>query len=69
MRQIAGKVARKISNYLQVGEEIEQGNELGFIKFGSRVDIFLPLETSIKVSLKQKVVGGKTILAELPADD
>ncbi len=69
VRQIAGKVARKISNYLQVGEEIEQGNELGFIKFGSRVDIFLPLETSIKVSLKQKVVGGKTILAELPADD
>jgi len=65
VRQIAGKVARKISNYLDEGEEILQGKELGFIKFGSRVDIFLPINTKIKVDLKQKVKGGKTILAEL----
>ncbi len=65
VRQIAGKVARKITNYLDEGEEILQGKELGFIKFGSRVDIFLPINTKINVDLKQKVQGGKTILAEL----
>ena len=65
VRQIAGKVARKISNYLDEGEAILQGEELGFIKFGSRVDLFLPLDANIKVDLKSKVKGGKTILAEL----
>ncbi|MCB0515844.1 MAG: phosphatidylserine decarboxylase family protein [Chitinophagales bacterium] len=65
VRQIAGKVARKISNYLEEGEQVLQGNELGFIKFGSRVDIFLPVGTELKVSLKQKVKGGQTIIAEL----
>lgn len=65
VRQIAGKVARKITNYLDEGEEIEQGEEFGFIKFGSRVDIFLPLEAKINVALKDKVKGGKTVLAQL----
>ncbi len=63
VRQIAGKVARKITNYLEEGENILQCNELGFIKFGSRVDIFLPIGTDVQVKLKQKVTGGKTILA------
>lgn len=65
VRQIAGKVARKISNYLDEGEAILQGEELGFIKFGSRVDLFLPLDADIKIDLKTKVKGGQTILAEL----
>lgn len=65
VRQIAGKVARKISNYLDEGEEVAQGSEMGFIKFGSRVDLFLPLSAHIKVSIKDKVKGGKTTLAEL----
>lgn len=65
VRQIAGKVARKISNYLDEGDEVQQGSELGFIKFGSRVDLFLPLDAQIKVRLKEKVKGGMTVLAEL----
>ncbi len=69
VRQIAGKVARKISNYLDEGEEVQQGSELGFIKFGSRVDLFLPLDANIKVRLKEKVKGGVTVLAELPDDE
>lgn len=63
VRQIAGKVARKISNYMDEGQEILQGNELGFIKFGSRVDIFLPMDADVQVKLKDKVKGGKTPLA------
>ncbi|QQS29808.1 MAG: phosphatidylserine decarboxylase family protein [Sphingobacteriales bacterium] len=69
VRQIAGKVARKISNYLDEGEETVQGGEFGFIKFGSRVDVFLPLNAQIQVSMKQKVKGGQTILAILPDED
>ncbi len=65
VRQIAGKVARKISNYVDEGQQVLQGNEMGFIKFGSRVDIFFPIGTDIKVDLRQKVKGGKTILAEM----
>lgn len=64
MRQIAGKLARKISNYLDEGEEVIQGNEFGFIKFGSRVDLFLPLDAKILVNLEDKVKGGTTIIAE-----
>lgn len=63
VRQIAGKVARKISNYLIDGQQIEQGQEFGFIKFGSRVDIFLPPNANIKVGLNDKVQGGISILA------
>jgi phosphatidylserine decarboxylase len=64
-RQIAGAVARRIVCYSKVGDTAIQGEELGFIKFGSRVDLFLPLNAKIKVNLNQKVIGGKTIIAEL----
>ncbi len=63
IRQIAGAVARRIVSYHNVGESVEQGGELGFIKFGSRVDIFLPLDTDIKVKLNDKVKGNKTVIA------
>jgi phosphatidylserine decarboxylase len=66
VRQIAGAVARRIVCYSKEGESIKQGGELGFIKFGSRVDIFLPVNANIKVQLEQKVKGLETILAELP---
>lgn len=65
VRQIAGKVARRIVYYLEKGDNIEQGADFGFIKFGSRVDMFLPLDTNINVVLGQKVKGGITIIGEL----
>lgn len=65
MRQIAGKLARRIVNYLEEGHEVEQGEQFGFIKFGSRVDLFLPLNTKINVKLGQKVKGGVTVIGEL----
>jgi len=65
VRQIAGAVARRIKWYVNEGEELQQGNEFGFIKFGSRVDIFLPLNAEIKVNIGDKTKGGKTVLAEL----
>jgi len=65
MRQIAGAVAKRIVNYLSVGEEVEQGKDMGFIKFGSRVDLFLPLGTKLDVSLNEKVKGNKTIIARI----
>jgi phosphatidylserine decarboxylase len=64
-RQIAGFLARRIIFYLREGEQVQQGSEFGFIKFGSRVDVFLPLNTKVKVSLGDKVKGGISILAEL----
>jgi phosphatidylserine decarboxylase len=64
-RQIAGAMARRIVCYVKEGETVEQGKEFGFIKFGSRVDVFLPLGTEIKVEINQVVKGGRTILAEL----
>ncbi|MDA9318192.1 ATP-dependent zinc metalloprotease FtsH, partial [Flavobacteriaceae bacterium] len=57
-RQIAGAVARRIVNYAKVGDKVVQGNDAGFIKFGSRVDLFLPLDAKIKVELNQIVKGG-----------
>lgn len=63
MKQIAGAVARRIVNYLKVGERVEQSNEYGFIKFGSRVDILLPIGTKVNVELNQVVQGGVTVLA------
>ena len=69
VRQIAGKVARRIVNYLEEGDFVEQGHDFGFIKFGSRMDIFLPLGTEIKVKMGQKVKGGITIIGKLPASD
>jgi len=65
MRQIAGAVAKRIVNYLSVGEEVEQGKDMGFIKFGSRVDLFLPLGTKLNVTLNEKVKGNKTIIAHI----
>jgi phosphatidylserine decarboxylase len=69
IRQIAGKLARKIRWYLNEGDEVEQNAELGFIKFGSRVDLFLPIGTKINVDLKQKVKGGITVIGTLPESD
>jgi phosphatidylserine decarboxylase len=65
MRQIAGAVARRIRFYLKEGQAVKQGEELGFIKFGSRVDVFLPLNAEIKVELNQLTKGGVTVLANL----
>jgi phosphatidylserine decarboxylase len=65
IRQIAGKLARKIRYYVEEGDEIAQSNEFGFIKFGSRVDLFLPVGTTIDVDLKQKVKGGITVIGTL----
>lgn len=62
-RQIAGALAKRIVNYAKEGDDAIQGEDAGFIKFGSRVDIYLPLGTEINVKLNQKAVGGKTIVA------
>lgn len=62
-RQIAGALARRIVNYAQEGTQVIQGTDAGFIKFGSRVDLFLPLGTKVNVQLNQKAIGGKTIIA------
>ena len=64
-RQIAGALARRIVNYAKKDMNVVQGNDAGFIKFGSRVDLFLPLDSKLKVNLDQKVIGGETIIAEL----
>jgi phosphatidylserine decarboxylase len=64
-RQIAGALAKRIVWYVKEGQPVEQAGEMGFIKFGSRVDIFLPLNAKVKVELNQVVKGGRTILAEV----
>jgi phosphatidylserine decarboxylase len=65
VRQIAGALARRIKWYVSAGSELAQGGEFGFIKFGSRVDMFLPLGTEILVSLDQKTKGARTPIARL----
>ena len=65
VRQIAGALARRIKWYVDAGTELAQGGEFGFIKFGSRVDIFLPLGTEILVGLEQKTKGARTPIARL----
>ena len=65
LRQIAGAMAKRIKTYLQVGQEVEQGGEMGFIKFGSRVDVFLPLDAQVDVKIGDKVKGNKTVIARL----
>ncbi len=65
VRQIAGAVARRIKCYVEEGEKVKQGEEFGFIKFGSRVDLFLPLGTKINVNIDDTTTAGETILAEL----
>jgi len=62
-KQIAGALAKRICNYTHVGQEVKQGEEYGFIKFGSRVDILLPIGTKVNVQLNQVVKGGVTVLA------
>lgn len=65
MRQIAGAVARRIKTYVSKGDQMNQGDEMGFIKFGSRVDLFLPIGTVIQVSLEEQVEGNKTVIGKL----
>lgn len=66
VRQIAGALAKRIVNYTDKKEDFVQGDEFGFIKFGSRVDIFLPLEAEIQVKLDDKATGNRTVIARLP---
>jgi phosphatidylserine decarboxylase len=61
-RQIAGALARRIVNYAEEGMQVQQGDDAGFIKFGSRVDLFFPLGTQIEVKLQQNAVGNQTVL-------
>jgi phosphatidylserine decarboxylase len=63
-RQIAGALAKRIINYAKIDDQVTQGTDSGFIKFGSRVDLFLPLDATIKVKLNEKVKGGESIIAE-----
>ena len=62
-RQVAGALAKRIVNYAQEGTQVIQGDDAGFIKFGSRVDIYLPLGTKLNVSLNQKAIGNRTVIA------
>jgi phosphatidylserine decarboxylase len=64
VKQIAGALAKRIVNYLKPGDKVEQGSEMGFIKFGSRVDLLLPLDAKIDVKINQKVKGGVTVLGK-----
>ena len=65
VKQIAGALAKRIVNYLKVGQEVSQGSEMGFIKFGSRVDVLLPVDATLDVKLNQVVKGGVTVLATI----
>ena len=65
VRQIAGAMARRIKWYISEGDKVRQGEEFGFIKFGSRVDVFLPLDAEVKVSIGDKTKAGRTVIAEL----
>jgi phosphatidylserine decarboxylase len=65
VKQIAGALAKRIVNYLQVGQKVNQTDEMGFIKFGSRVDLLLPVGTKVNVELNQIVQGGVTVIATL----
>jgi phosphatidylserine decarboxylase len=63
-KQIAGALAKRIVNYLQAGQQVKQTEEMGFIKFGSRVDLLLPLDAKVKVKIGDKPKGGVTVVAE-----
>lgn len=65
LRQIAGAMAKRIVAYVEEGDKVEQGKDFGFIKFGSRVDLFLPLDSKIEVKMGQKVRGNKTVIARM----
>lgn len=64
-KQIAGALAKRIINYLKPGMQVKQNDEMGFIRFGSRVDIFLPLDANVKVKIGDKPQGGVTVVAEI----
>lgn len=64
-RQVAGALARRIVNYAKAGDQAIQGKEMGFIKFGSRVDLYLPLDAKISVNLNDKVSGNRTVIATI----
>lgn len=64
-RQIAGALAKRIVMYAKRGDKAEQGKDMGFIKFGSRIDLYLPLNSKINIELNQSVKGGQTVIAEL----
>ena len=65
IRQIAGAVARRIVTYAREGDQVTQGDELGFIKFGSRVDVFLPVGTEVEIPILQQVKANKSIIAKI----
>ncbi|HBY51243.1 MAG TPA: phosphatidylserine decarboxylase family protein, partial [Marinilabiliales bacterium] len=65
MSQVAGAMARRIINYVEIGDTVDQATELGFIRFGSRVDLYLPLDTKLLVQLNDKVKGSQTIIGEI----
>jgi phosphatidylserine decarboxylase len=65
MRQIAGAMAKRIVWYVKEGQPVQQGAEFGFIKFGSRVDVFVPLDAKVTVKIGDKTIGGQTVIAEL----
>lgn len=67
VRQIAGLAAKRIVTYAKLGDRVEQGDRMGLIRFGSRVDVFLPEESAPKVQVGQRAVGGITVLAQLTA--
>jgi phosphatidylserine decarboxylase len=63
IKQIAGALAKRIVNYLEEGQKVKQGDEMGFIKFGSRIDVLLPLQASVQVKIGENVIGGVTVIA------
>ncbi|MGR3811096.1 phosphatidylserine decarboxylase [Jiulongibacter sp. NS-SX5] len=63
-RQVAGAMARRLCWYVEKGQNVEQGKEFGFIMFGSRIDIYLPLDAKIHCQINDKTVGGQTVIAE-----
>ncbi len=65
VKQIAGAVAKRIVNYLQIGQHVKQNEEMGFIKFGSRVDLLLPLDAKVNVKINEEVKAGVSVLAEI----
>lgn len=65
LKQIAGAVARRIVNYLETGQKVQQGQEMGFIKFGSRVDVVLPIHAQVEVKIGEVVKGNKTVIAKI----
>ena len=67
VRQIAGLIARRIHTYSREGERVEQGERMGLIRFGSRVDVFVPPSSVVRVKVGQTAVAGTTVIAELPA--